>query len=255
MAERPIVVSIGTTHPWNIAGVGLDLLTGDDFEVRVLTVVGAVSAQDARGLHALAPIPSEVVRAQLASIPWDRVDAMRIGAFAAAEVVSEVAEAVRAHADVPAVVDPVFSATLGGEFGGNAVVTAVRDDLGALGNVILTPNLHEAARLLGREKLERAELADAAAALQARGARAVLLKGGHLDGEPADVLVSASGVDAFVGERLSTSMRGTGCVLAMALACELARGLQLVHAVQSARSFVRARIARQTRFAGVNVAY
>lgn len=255
MSERPIVVSIGTTHPWNIAGVGLDVLTGEEFEVRVLTVVGAVSAQDAKGLSALHPIPNEVVRAQLATIPWDRVDAIRVGAFAAADIVSEVAAAVRAHADIPAVVDPVFSATLGGAFGGDAVVSAVRDDLGRLGNVVLTPNLHEAARLLGRASLERAELADAAGALQARGARAVLLKGGHLDGEPADVLASSSGVDAFVGERLSTSMRGTGCVLAMALACELARGLQLVHAVQSARSFVRARIARQTRFAGLNVAY
>lgn len=255
MAERPLVVSIGTTHPWNIAGVGLDLLVGDEFNVRVITVVVAASAQDKGGLHALHAIPADVVRAQLATVPWDAVDAIRIGAFASGEAVHDVASAVRAHPELPAVVDPVFGATLGGAFATPAVVDALRDDLATLGNVILTPNLDEAAMLLGGERIARADLARAASELQRRGARAVLLKGGHLDGEPADALASANGVDAFVGERLETSMRGTGCVLAMALACELARGLQLVHAVQSARSYVRARIARQTRFMGLNVAY
>lgn len=255
MPDRPIVVSIGTTHPWNVAGAGLDVLTGDEFDVRVLTVITAVSAQDAHGIQALHPIPGNVVAAQLATIPWGDVAAVRVGAFASADAVHAVAAALRAHPAIPAVVDPVFAATLGGEFGDREVVAAVRDDLATLGNVILTPNLDEAAKLLDRTSLQRADLAEAAQALQSRGALAVLLKGGHLDGEPADVLVSASGVDAYVGERLSASMRGTGCVLAMALACELARGLPLDHAVQSARSYVRARIARRTRFGGLSVAY
>ena len=251
----PVVVSIGTTHPWNIAGVGLDILVGEEFATRVLTVVVAVSAQDQDGLHALQALSIDTVQAQLAAIPWSEVSAIRVGAFANPEAVNAVARALDSHSGIPAVVDPVLSATLGGKFGGDGVVEAVRDKLARLGNVILTPNLDEAALLLGREKIERIDLADAATELYKRGARAVLVKGGHLDGEPADVLASASGVDAFMGERLGASMRGTGCTLAMALACELARGLPLVHAVQSARSFVRARIARQERFMGLNVPY
>jgi hydroxymethylpyrimidine/phosphomethylpyrimidine kinase len=250
-----LVVSIGTTHPWNIAGVGLDLIVGREFDARVLTVVVAVSAQDAEGIRALHPVPADVVRAQLQTILWDDVDAVKVGAFASAQAADEVANAARANARIPFVVDPVFSATLGGEFGGDPVVAAVRDRLGRLKNVILTPNLDEAASLLGRANVQRDDLADAATSLQQRGVQAVLLKGGHLDGEPADVLASGSGVDAFVGERLGAQMRGTGCVLAMALACELARGLPLVEAVQSARSFVRSRIARRLRFAEFNVPY
>jgi len=254
MAE-PLVVSIGTTHTWNIAGVGLDLIVSREFNVRVLTVVVGVSAQDEKGIRALHPIPADVLRAQLQTIPWGDVAAVKVGAFASAQAVDEVATAAGANSGIPFVVDPVFTATLGGEFGGDPVVAAVRDRLGRLKNVILTPNLDEAASLLGRAHVQRDDLTDAATSLLQRGVQAVLVKGGHLDGEPADVLASGSGVDAFLGERLGASMRGTGCVLAMALACELARGLPLVDAVQSARSFVRSRIARRLRFAEFNVPY
>ena len=93
------------------------------------------------------------------------------------------------------------------------------------------------------------------AELGARGCRAVLLKGGHLEGQVADALSGPDGDDLFLDERLPGNMRGTGCVLAFALAAELARGLPLIHAVQSARSFVRSKIARQMTFGGINVAY
>lgn len=251
----PVVVSIGTSHPWNIAGTGLDILIGEEFAVRVLTVIVGVSAQNGHGLHALHPVPLEVVKAQLDAMPWREVDAARVGAFASADAVDAVATAARANPKTPFVVDPVFSATLGGSFGGDGVIDAMRNELASLANVILTPNLDEAAQLLGRTHIARTGIANAAAELRERGALAVLVKGGHLDGEPADALATASSVDAFVGERLGATMRGTGCTLAMALACEMARGLPLLEAVQSARAFVRARIARQHRFMGLNVPY
>lgn len=253
--NRPIVLSIGTTHPWNIAGVGLDASVGEEFGVRVLTVVVAVSAQDAHGLHALSAIASGIVRAQLETIPWEQVGAVRVGAFASAAAVHEVASALRDHPQMHAVVDPVFAATLGGAFADQEVVGAVQTELATLPNVILTPNLDEGSMLLSGRRIEREDLVEAAQALQALGAGAVLLKGGHLSGEPTDVLAVDGQVDLFAGERLASSMRGTGCVLAMALACELARGLTLVNAVQSARSFVRSKIARQNHFEGLSVAY
>ncbi|MGA8099018.1 MAG: bifunctional hydroxymethylpyrimidine kinase/phosphomethylpyrimidine kinase, partial [Candidatus Cybelea sp.] len=82
------------------------------------------------------------------------------------------------------------------------------------------------------------------AALQARGAAAVLVKGGHLDGDPADALAIQGGVEIFTEPRIAGSMHGTGCTLAMALACELAGGTPIARAVGAARAYVRAQLAR-----------
>ena len=254
--SAPMVVSIGTSHPWNTAGIGLDIRLGSDFDVRVVTAVAAVSAQDATGMHALAAVSSPVLDAVLDAIPWAHARAVRIGVLGSPENVEIVARRLEAHPAIPAVVDPVVEATIGaGELADPPTFAALRDRLSVLPGVVLTPNLPEAAKLLGRSRIARAEMVDAARALRARGCRAVLLKGGHLEGQLADVLSGPDGDDLFLDERLPGTMRGTGCVLAFALAAELARGLPLIHAVRSARSFVRSKIARQMTFGGINVAY
>jgi hydroxymethylpyrimidine/phosphomethylpyrimidine kinase len=281
-----VVASIGTTHPWNAAGLGLDMQVAASFSVRNLSVVVAVSAQDAKGMHAVEAVSSELVREQLDALPIDDVDVLRVGALVGRKNVRTVAEFIRAHPKIPAVVDPVFGATLGGTFLDKTAFIAFRDDLATAPSVILTPNLDEAARLLGCPRVGRDDLAKAAKTLlegtsttPARssthertqltgvrgragrgGVRAVLLKGGHLDGDPIDALAvaqddGATTVELFEDERIEPSMRGTGCVLAMALACELARGLSLRDAVQSARAFVRSRIVAAQRFAGLDLAY
>jgi hydroxymethylpyrimidine kinase/phosphomethylpyrimidine kinase len=234
MSEQ-IVASIGTTHPWNIAGLGLDLRVAQIFNVRALTVVTAVTAQDAKGLHAAQALPPEIVRAQLAALPMAAVDVVRVGALIGKSNVALVAEFLAEHPKTPAVVDPVFGATLGGAFLDDAAFAEFRDGLATLSSVALTPNVEEAARLLGRPAIARDELEDAAKDLRARGAKAVLIKGGHLPGDPVDVLASPHGLDVYHDERMPGAMRGGGCVLAMALACELARGLSLVDAVASGR--------------------
>jgi hydroxymethylpyrimidine kinase/phosphomethylpyrimidine kinase len=254
MSEQ-IVASIGTTHPWNIAGLGLDQRVAQIFGVRALTVVAAVTAQDAGGLQLSTPLPAATVRAQLDALPMDLVDVLRVGALIGEENVELVAAFLREHPKTPAVVDPVFGATLGGAFLDDAAFAAFRDGLATVPSVVLTPNVEEAARLLGRDAVVRDDLEEAAQALQARGAKAVLIKGGHLHGDPVDVLASAHGVDVYRDERMPGAMRGGGCVLAMALACELSRGLSLQDAVASARTYVRARIASQQRFGGLQVAY
>ncbi|MEO6836367.1 MAG: hydroxymethylpyrimidine/phosphomethylpyrimidine kinase [Candidatus Tumulicola sp.] len=240
-----IVLSIGTSHPWNVSGVGRDLVVGALRGARVFTAIAAVSAQDARGVRALHPIPHDIFRAQLAALPWEAAGGVRIGALAAVENVRAVSAALRARPALPAVVDPVFSASRGGELAEPAARLAIRDELATLPNVILTPNLDEAAALLGSHPIAREAVGDAAAALQLRGALAVLVKGGHLtDGDPIDALATSSGVELFVGPRIAGEMHGTGCTLAMALACELARGTPLSEAVRESRTFVRAEIAR-----------
>lgn len=250
-----LVASIGTTHPWNIAGVGLDARIGSEYGVRVVTAVAAVSAQDAHGMSALHAIPGTTLRAQLRALPWEHIDAIRVGALASQECVREVAAALRAVENTPAVVDPVMRASLGGTFASDDVVDEIRRSLATLPSVILTPNLIEAARLLDRTEIAREALGAAARDLRAFGTRAVLVKGGHLAGEPADALAYDHGTEIFRESRLAGDMRGSGCTLAMSLACELARGKPLVDAVAAARAFVRSKISGKREFQGLHVAY
>ncbi|MBV8117664.1 MAG: bifunctional hydroxymethylpyrimidine kinase/phosphomethylpyrimidine kinase [Candidatus Eremiobacteraeota bacterium] len=239
-----IVLSIGTAHPWNIAGTGRDLVVGARLHARVFTAIAAVSAQDAAGVCALHAVPVNVLRAQLATLPWDAAGAVRVGALSSLENVRALTAELRARPALNAVVDPVFAASRGGELTERIARRAVTEELATLPNVILTPNVDEAAAMLGVHPIRREALGDAAAALQRRGAQAVLLKGGHLDGDPVDALATANGVELFTEPRIAAAMHGTGCTLAMALACELAAGTPLAHAVSAARAFVRAEIAR-----------
>ncbi len=244
IAGSSIVLSIGTTHPWNVAGVGRDIVVGNEFGVRVFTAVAAVSAQGGRGVTALHAIPVDVLAAQLAALPWDAAGAVRVGALPTAAAVRAVAEPLRLRPWLPAVVDPVFAASRGGELADTATRYALRDELASLGSVVLTPNLEEAAFLLGSPPVDRQAIGAAAAALREAGAAAVLLKGGHLDGNPADALATVAGVEIFSEPRIGGAMHGTGCTLAMALACELARGKPIAHAVRAARAYVRSQLAR-----------
>lgn len=239
-----IVLSIGTSHPWNVAGTGRDVVVATRLGLRVFTAIAAVSAQDARGVRALHPVPVENLREQLATLPWDAAGAVRIGAMATAENVRAVASALRSRPALDAVVDPVCAASHGGRLVDDDAWREVAESLATLPNVVLTPNAGEAAALLGAHPLTRESIGGAAVALQQRGARAVLVTGGDLDGDPVDALATAAGLELFSEPRIAGEMRGTGCTLAMALACELARGTPLVPAVVAARAFVRAEIAR-----------
>lgn len=250
-----LVVSIGTTHPWNIAGVGLDVRIGAELGARVATVIAAVSAQDAGGIRALEPVSIDLLEAQLAAIPWNEAGAIRVGALTTPEAVRIVAAAVAAAPALPAVVDPVLAATRGGTFADPPTLAALRDELATLPNVILTPNLAEAGALLGAAPPTGASMLDAASALRARGAAAVLLKGGHLDGSPVDVLASEEGTLSLRDSRIPATMRGTGCTLAMALAIFLAQRVPLIEAVQRARTFVRGKLQHARAFHGLYAAY
>jgi hydroxymethylpyrimidine kinase/phosphomethylpyrimidine kinase len=113
---------------------------------------------------------------------------------------------------------------------------------------VCTPNLAEAAELTQRAPLANEDdMAAAGAALRALGCDAALVTGGHLMGDPVDVLVDGGGVARYAGARIPVQMRGTGCVLAAVLAVELARGVALRIAIEKARDFVRMKIATAVR--------
>ena len=142
----PIVLSIGTTHPWNVAGVGRDLVVGSAKKCRVFTAVAAVSAQNAAGVIALGPVAPELFEAQLSVLPWESAGAVRVGALPTSGSVRAVARALEAHRWLPAVVDPVFAASSGGELADREARDALEAELATLSSVILTPNLREPQR-------------------------------------------------------------------------------------------------------------
>lgn len=238
------VLSIGTTHPHNVAGVGRDLVVGSELGCRVVTAVAAISAQDAR-LRLLHPLPAALLGAQLEALQRVPATAVRVGALGSAENVALVAEHLGRLGTV-AVVDPVAATSSGQALIDEEGFTALARLLATMPNVVLTPNVGEAECLLGEVGIGSG-LEAAAQQLRARGPFAVLLKGGHLDGDPADVLAVAGGVERFSGPRIETAMRGRGCTLAMALACALAKGSPLRDAVLDARAYVRAEMLRPVR--------
>lgn len=253
--SAPILASIGTTHPWNIAGVGLDAHVAAEYRVAHVMAIAAVSAQDAGGVRGIHVVPPQALEAQLACLP-DDVAAFRIGALVSTASVHIVASYLRERARrVPVVVDPVMAATLGGELRADeSLADALRDELLTL-PVIVTPNTGEAERLLGISVIGLPDQQAAGQEFVRRGARAALIKGGHLTGEPVDVLVTGAETLVLRGERLAGSMRGGGCTLAAALACELARGAELSTAATAAREYVRGKIAARTMRGGLQVAF
>jgi len=235
------LASIGATHPWNTAGVGVDARIASEYGFRHAAAIAGVTAQDERGLHAVFALPASIVRAQLESLPLSQIVAFRVGALFDRSNVSEIAQFFERASGKPLVVDPVFSDSFGAEFANDDTVDAFRTSIAPLPGV-LTPNLSEAERLTGKQ-IETVEgMVDAARVLQARGPHAVLIKGGHLHGDPVDVLATAQSVEIFSDTRVPKRMRGTGCTLAAVLACELALGKSVVEAVRAARAYVRRQI-------------
>ncbi len=256
-----VVASIGTTDPWNAAGLGLDLRALAELGATGVTVTAAVSAQDRTGVHAVYAVASALVTAQFAALADAGIAAVRIGALVDAPTVVAVADAL-ADATVPIVYDPVLAASGGGTFADPATQTAIVARLLPLVTVVM-PNLREAGLLLGVPEPRTVDgMVVAGRALRAAGAAAVLVTGGHLAGDDAsgaslvtDVLVDALGTTTFADARLPFELRGTGCLLAIGVAVALARGVSLREAVTDARSFVRAKILGGRLRGGMRVAY
>lgn len=241
----PTVLSLGTTHPRNVAGIGRDLVVAEELGCSVVTAVAAVTAQD-EALRALFVLPVEMLRAQIEALERTSIASVRVGALGSAENVAVVSQHLADRGTI-AVVDPVQTTSSGQRLIDEEGWRTVRERLATLPFVVLTPNLDEAAALLEQTGLARRDMPHAAAELRARGASAVLLKGGHAQGDPIDVLATAEGVESFTAPRLNTVMRGRGCTLAMALACALANGKGLRDAVLSARAYVRTKMTASLR--------
>ncbi len=247
-----VVATVGTTHPLAFAGLTFALLALADDAVRPVCVIAGVTAQDAGHVRASAPIDAATIRAQFDSLHAANVDAFHIGALLSPKAVRAVADGLALYPNVPVVVDPVLAATGGDMLADAATQTALRETLFARATLI-TPNLSEASAFLNHPIADVAAMHTAATELLKTGARAVLIKGGHLTGDAVDVLAQSAGTHEFRSPRIAGALRGTGDLLAVTIAAGLARGEELHDSIEHARDRVHKAIARGTPFAGTRV--
>lgn len=228
------------------AGIQADIKTVTALGGYAATALTALTAQDTRGVHEVFPVSCSFIDRQMTVVLDDiGADAIKTGMLATGEVIRTVAEALKRCApDVPLVVDPVMVAKGGARLLQDEAVASMKALLIPRAQ-ILTPNLPEAETLLGRRITDEAAMRDAARDLLGFGCRAVLLKGGHLEGQRIhDILCHAGGERSFVDDRIETPhTHGTGCSLASAIATGLAQGYDLEDAVARARAYVREAIA------------
>jgi hydroxymethylpyrimidine/phosphomethylpyrimidine kinase len=240
----PRVLAIAGSDSGGGAGIQADLKTMLALGVHGMTVVTAVTAQNSLGVQGYWELPPAAVRAQLASVLGDiGADAIKTGMLASAAIVHAVCDELGPAVAVPLIVDPVAVSKHGDSLLSDGTVTAIRDRLLPLATMV-TPNLPEAELLAGRPIRDEADMLAAARVIGALGPRWVLVKGGHLPGNPVDLLVSETQVIRCPGPRIdSRHTHGTGCTLASAIAAELALGADVPGAVAAAREYVTGAIA------------
>jgi hydroxymethylpyrimidine/phosphomethylpyrimidine kinase len=239
--KTAIALTVAGSDSSGGAGIQADLKTFSAFGVYGASVVTALTAQNTRGVQGIHAVPAGFVATQLESVLSDLdVVAIKTGMLADGQIVEAVARALRPVSSIPLIVDPVMVATSGDVLLSPEAVAALKRDLFPLADLI-TPNLAEAAILLGSAKAEsEAEMLDQSRALLGLGCRAVLLKGGHTQGEAAvDLLADATGTERLALARLDTPhTHGTGCTLSAAVAALLARGATLAEAARRAKAYV-----------------
>lgn len=232
------------------AGVQADIKTVTALGGYAATAITAITIQNTLGVTGVHAIPPEVVEAQAAAVLDDiGADALKTGMLGDVAMVEAVARVLDRAAGIPAVVDPVITAKGGAALLPSAAVAAVRALLIPRA-ALLTPNAPEAEALTGLTVVTTDDLRRAGEALLAAGAKAVLMKGGHVAGERVvDLLITPDGETAFEGERIETRhTHGTGCTLASACATGLAQGLPLVVAAARAWDYVHEAMLRAPGF-------
>ncbi len=231
------------------AGVQADIKAVTALGGYAATAITAITVQNTLGVTGVHPIPLQVIAAQaravLSDIGADAIKTGMLGDIATVELVAHLLD----EAHVPAVIDPVMVAKGGASLLTDAAVAAVRALLVPRA-ALLTPNAPEAEALTGLSVATTDDLRRAGNALLAAGARAVLMKGGHVSGDwVVDLLMTPAGETVFAGARIeSRHTHGTGCTLASACAAGLAQGLPLTAAVARAWDYVHEAILRAPGF-------
>ena len=249
--EYPRVLSIAGSDSGGGAGIQADLKTFAALGCYGMTAITALTAQNTRGVRSIHGVPPEILRDQIDAVVEDiGLHAVKIGMLHSPDIVQTVAQAIDRHSLCNVVLDPVMVATSGAVLIDNPAIAMLVHELFPR-SIVVTPNLDEASLLVGHRLNSETEMELAARKLLTMGAKAVLLKGGHLTGNVvSDLLVTESGELHWLrAPRIhSANTHGTGCTLSSAIAAHLSMGASLLEAVQAAHAYVRAALE-----AGANV--
>jgi hydroxymethylpyrimidine/phosphomethylpyrimidine kinase len=243
MSRPPVALTIAGSDPSGGAGIQADLKTFSALGAYGTSVITALTAQSTRGVSGVHVVPAEFVTAQLETLVDDvRLDAIKIGMLANADIVGAVGDFLRRHPHEHVVLDPVMVATSGDRLLDDDAVQAMRE-LMPLASLI-TPNLAEAAALLdARPASTLADMRLQAAALKEMGAQRVLIKGGHRNDGPqaVDLLLDVDAEELMRAPRVNTvNTHGTGCTLSSALAALRPQRESWIQAAFDAKSWLTA---------------
>jgi len=242
--KLPVAMTIAGSDSGGGAGIQADLKTFAALGVHGTSALTAITAQNTQGVTDILELPLSLIREQIDVVVDDiGVQAAKTGMLSSAAIIETVAEAIVRHQIRNLVVDPVMVAKGGAKLLRDDAVAALRARLVPLA-AVLTPNLPEASVLLGRRVESLEERRQAARDLVAMGARAVVVKGGHAEGDVTDVFFDGSDIVELAGERIATAnTHGSGCVFSAAITAGLARGAEPLAAVREAKSFITRAIA------------
>ncbi|MBI4336951.1 MAG: bifunctional hydroxymethylpyrimidine kinase/phosphomethylpyrimidine kinase [Chloroflexi bacterium] len=235
----PTAMTIAGSDSGGGAGIQADLKTFAALGVYGTSAITAITAQNTLRVSAVHELPPEMVAAQIDAIVTDiGADAVKTGMLSSSPIIHVVAERVRHYKLERLVVDPVMVAKSGDRLLQEEAVTAMREQLIPLATVV-TPNLPEAEAITGLRLATLQDSYKAAKAMVGMGAKAVVVKGGHLAGPAVDLLYDGKSFHEFSAPRIETrSTHGTGCTFGSAVAAYLARGLSPLEAVGKAKEYV-----------------
>ena len=237
-----IALTIAGSDSGGGAGIQADLKTFHQLGVFGTSAIAAITAQNTVGVTDWQAVPARLVVAQIEAVATDLPpDALKSGMLGSAEIVEAVAESIRRFGMKKYVLDPVMVATSGDLLIESSAVASIRESLVPLAEVV-TPNADEAAVLCGFAVTDLNSMREAGEAILSMGARAVLVKGGHVTGtnpgEVVDLLCDGEFTEYRHHRIDTTSTHGTGCTLSAAIAATLAKGATLRDAIQVATDFV-----------------
>lgn len=256
MKKLRIALTIAGSDSGGGAGIQADLKTFAALGVYGTSAITCITAQNPRGVTGIQAIRVDMVRKQIAAVFAElKPDAVKTGMLYSAEIIRTVAEFFERGKRPPLVVDPVMVATSGAVLLKPSAIRILKNRLLPLATLI-TPNLDEAALLLGRQLTTRHDLHLAARELHEQYGCAVLVKGGHLRTvrEAVDVFFDGKACQEFVAPRVrGVSTHGTGCTYSAAITAQLACGEKLFRAVTLAKPFITRAIAQSQTVAGHSV--
>ncbi len=235
----PKVLTVAGSDSGGGAGIQADLKTFAAFGVYGTSALTAVTAQNTRGVFAVAEVPEEVIALQIDVVLEDiGADAVKSGMLSSASIVETVADRLEAWGVDHFVVDPVMVAKGGHPLLHESAVAALKERLLPLASVV-TPNIPEAEILSGMSIDSDEAAREAARAIATLGPRFVIVKGGHRTGDATDLVFDGSEFTELTAERIDTpNTHGTGCSYSAAIAALLARGLPPIEAIANAKGWL-----------------